>query len=94
VRWCDWLSLVLCWRRVPQVGEHVDLGRGPDGEAYQLSRGSGDTIMIEPWPFDVASFVVSVESRRLASRAFPDSAALTAALQAAPIQVRSWELAR
>lgn len=94
IRWTDWLSLILCWRRLPKPNERhsVSVGTGPDGVNYEVMRTFEGSVMLDPWPFEEARFTVSVETRLLEEKTFESDAALTAALANAPVHVRTWEL--
>lgn len=92
VRWSDWLSLVLCWRRLPEDGNAIALGEGPDSVQYEARQRDDGTVTLAPWPFEETRFTVSVEARELEQPTFADDAALLAALVDAPVQVRTWEL--
>lgn len=94
VRWTDWFSLLLGWRRVPADGSPVELGEGPDGVAYFIRQCPDATFTVDPWPFDPDSFTLTVEARHVAQPTFADSAALAAALTAAPPTPRAWEFRR
>ncbi len=92
VRWSDWFSLVLCWRRVPEDGSAISLGAGPDGQGYTMRRLDGERLTVEPWPFIEARFVVTVEARRLFHPTFEEASALKQALEGAEIQLKSWQI--
>lgn len=98
IRWTDWLSLILCWRRLPDDGQPVQVGEGPDGQHYQAMRGADKdvprhegTVTLQPWPFDEERFTVTVEARYLSQYKFDNDAALRKALEEAPIIGKSWE---
>ena len=92
VRWTDWLSLILCWRRLPADGSALSVGEGPDGVQYEARQREDGAVAVAPWPFDEPRFRVTVEARRLARPTFESDAALREALAAAPVVERSWEL--
>lgn len=91
IRWTDWLSLILCWRRLPANEQPISVGKGSDGLNYQVKRCADGTITLYPWPFESVGFTVSVETRQLEENAFADDAALAEALANAPLIVRKWE---
>ncbi|MGH2541863.1 MAG: DUF3891 family protein [Ardenticatenaceae bacterium] len=91
IRWTDWFSLVLCWRRLPEDGSPISVGEASDGIRYEMLRRSDGAVTLEPWPFGVEQFSVSVEARRLAQRTFESDEALREAIVSAPIIVRRWE---
>ena len=92
VRWTDWLSLVLCWRRLPADGSPISLGTGPDGTRYEAALRMDESVALTPWPFDEARFTVTVETRLLSQPTFADDEALQVALLDAPVQPRAWTL--
>ncbi|MBA3533107.1 MAG: DUF3891 family protein [Ardenticatenales bacterium] len=94
IRWCDWFSLVLCWRRLPEDGSSVALGEGADGLSYEMRQLSDGSVTLDPWPFNVMHFEVSVEARLLSPSRFENDRALLAALESAPTEVRSWTIAK
>jgi hypothetical protein len=94
IRWTDWLSLVLGWRRLPEDGSPISLGEASDGIRYDMLRRPDGSVTLQPWPFDEERFRVSVEVRRLSQSRFESDAALTAALAGAAVEVREWEMVR
>lgn len=92
IRWTDWFSLLLCWRRLPDDGSAVSVGSGPDGRSYMMRRREDGSVTVDPWPFDLPRFAVSVERRRLDQRTFEDDESLRRAVLAAPLSVRRWTL--
>lgn len=89
-QWCDRLSLILCKHELP-VGERaLEIGTGPDGNRYDVVQYSDDSVNVQPWPFTDTEFTVNVEACYLEQVKFEDNAALTAALQTAPIKVLEW----
>lgn len=72
VRFFDWLSLVLCWRRLPDNGSPVSLGMGPDGREYNALRTSTGAVTLDPYPFADSDFTVSVEARVIHQKNFTD----------------------
>lgn len=92
IRWTDWFSLLLCWRRLPEDGTPVSVGIGPDERRYEMRRRETGRVTLHPWPFAGPHFEVSVERRRLAQRQFDDDASLLRALRAAPVTLRRWTL--
>lgn len=91
IRWTDWLSLILCWRRLPDDGQPVQVGEGSDGQRYEVMRRAEGTVTLEPWPFDEERFTVTVEARYLSQDKFDNDEALRKALALAPIIGKSWE---
>lgn len=102
VQWTDWLSLILCWRRLPEGGKEVVVGEGVDGRRYVARRLPFDTlrvrnqgrVTVEPWPFYEAAFGVSVEARYLQQERFENHAELQAALANAPVMLKRWQVKR
>jgi hypothetical protein len=85
--WDD-LSLAICRdeRRehaVPAVPATAE-GDGGERVALTLTRGPGDTYVLDPWPFATPRVEVRAEGRRLDGPA-PDEPTLHAALDAAPV---------
>ena len=94
LRWCDWLSLLLCWRRLPDDGSPISLGVACDDEPYAMRRRDEEVVTVEPWPFGAERFELSVEARHLPWHYFDDGAALRQALDHAPIVTRRWQVVR
>ena len=92
IRWTDWLSLILCWRRLPANEQPITVGKGSDGVNYEVRASRNGRILLSPWPFEPEAFSVSVETRRLEQDVFEDDATLASALAKAPIIVRQWDL--
>ena len=105
MQWCDRLSLILCMAELPDDERRLEIGRGPDGQTYHCYRpgvGAGGElkpqpnapipVVVEPWPFEVDAFAVSVEVSCLTRLAFADDAELAAALREAEIREKTWRL--
>jgi hypothetical protein len=72
IRFFDWLSLVLCWRRLPDNGSPIALGMGPDGRDYSAHRTNTGEVTLDPYPFGDSAFTVSVEARVIHQKTFQD----------------------
>lgn len=72
IRFFDWLSLVLCWRRLPDNGSPIALGMGPDGREYVAQRTPTGEVTLNPYPFAEDAFTVTVEARVLHQKTFKD----------------------
>ncbi len=92
IRWTDWLSLILCWRRLPADEQLILVGKGSDGVEYEVKENANGAITLFPWPFEAEQFTVSVETRQLAQDTFANDVELADALANAPIIVREWEV--
>lgn len=103
MQWCDALSLILCQRQLPPAGRAIEISRGPDGRRYDavLREDSSDedssksgsaciSLTVQPWPFEQAQFIVSIEASYLDQLVFKSDAELRAALQAARIEPITW----
>lgn len=90
---CDWLSLLFC-------GDPMRSARVPD---VPLESGAGEVEVrldplrrgtITPWPFATARVRVTCEARALPEGArFADEATMRAALESAPREMLTWDLA-
>lgn len=67
---------------------------GPDGYVDIRIRYDETIANFDPWPFGVESFTVTMTGYRLAERRFADKAAYHAALAAAPLCSRTWQVER
>ncbi|SDZ80664.1 Protein of unknown function [Pedobacter hartonius] len=82
VEFCDAFSLLICQGLVQPEGRKIEIGKGPDGRVYEM-HASGDDLMIEPWPYDTDSVVLSWESRTLSQLTFKNADAFRKAVVAA-----------
>lgn len=64
LEFCDAFSLLICEEQIPPENRRLEISNGPDGEAYMLYQ-SGDSLIVEPWPFEVDTFEVSYEQREI-----------------------------
>jgi hypothetical protein len=80
VEFCDAFSLLICQGLVQPEGRKIEISRGPDSKAYEM-HASGDGLIVDPWPFDVDSFVVSWESRTVSQLSFANVAEFRAAIK-------------
>jgi hypothetical protein len=94
MQWCDRLSLILCQQQLP-VGERaLEISKGPDGKRYDVTQLPDERVSVTPWPFEENEFTVNVEVSHLNQLQFESSAALTIALQTAPIKTLEWTFAK
>jgi hypothetical protein len=95
MQWCDRLSLILCRQELPEMGRHLEISTGPDGQRHEVAQPvAGGTIGIMPWPFAVREFSVSVEACQLSQLQFKNDEELSKAISEAPIVTLRWEFAR
>jgi Protein of unknown function (DUF3891) len=84
--WCDAFSLLLCQHAIPPENRKLEISTGPDGKPYLLSRLKDNQLLVEPWPFDTASFEVHFESRTIRKIKFESSAELRAEFIKTPVE--------
>lgn len=89
--WADTLSLILCQDRLADEGR-LEIGKGPDGERYELLQQLDGSLSVSPWPYELHRFHVEVEVHHLAKRTFASEDELADALQKATVTRRRWEL--
>ncbi|TGE15310.1 DUF3891 family protein [Hymenobacter elongatus] len=95
MQWCDRLSLILCRQELPEMGRHLEISTGPDGQRYEVMRPDADgPIRITPWPFAAKQFEVSVEACLLPQLQFKDDAELSNGLREARIVTLRWEFTK
>ncbi|MEZ0540366.1 DUF3891 family protein [Fibrella arboris] len=94
VQWCDAFSLILCMNQVPPEGRRLEISIGPDKEHYYVFQRTDGTLSVDPWPYNVPAFSVQVEFNTLAQLQFASDHELYNALQQAPVQVRTWTIAK
>jgi hypothetical protein len=94
MQWCDSLSLILCRSQLPEAERTLEISKGPDGVQYHVIQQKDATIRVNPWPFELKNFTVSVEANYVNQLAFKDEAELTQALEKAVIQTKTWEICR
>ncbi len=92
IRFFDWLSLVLCWQRLPTNGSPIELGIGPDGVKYEARAAANQQVTISPYPFTDDTFDVNVEVRTVHQRSYTDPDVFKAALWEGPSTVRTWTI--
>ncbi len=99
----DTFSLILCRGEIPFGGRALEIEAGPDGTRHDVRQldgaqdvnasGSG-ALTVEPWPYAVDEFTVSVDVYPLHRLTFADDDDLAQALQGAAVQPRSWSIRR
>lgn len=92
MQWCDRLSLILCRQELPETERALEISIGPDGVRYDVIEASDGSIQVNPWPFELAQFTVSVEVSCLSQLQFQSETELATALQQAPIRTKQWLL--
>lgn len=90
MQWCDRLSLILCQHELPADERWLEISKGPDGNRYDIKELADGCLTVQPWCFENDRFTVNVEACSLSQVTFEDNAALTEALQTAPIKVLEW----
>lgn len=91
---CDRFSLILCCRELPAGERALEISTGPDGERYEVIQNGDGNVEVKPWPFDEEKLTVNVEACYLTQLKFDSNAALTEALQTAPIKRLEWTLVK
>jgi hypothetical protein len=95
MQWCDRLSLILCRQELPEMGRHLEISTGPDGQRHEVAQATvGGPIRITPWPFAAKEFSVSVEACLLSQLQFKNDEELSRAISEAPIVTVRWKFAR
>ena len=94
MQWCDRFSLILCQQQLPEDERALEISNGPDGKRYDVIQLEDGTVKVTPWPFEAKEFTVNVEASYLDQLQFDSSAALTEALQTAPIKTKTWKLVK
>ncbi len=94
MQWCDRFSLILCQQQLPEDERALEISNGPDGKRYDVIQLKDGTVKVTPWPFEAKEFTVNVEASYLDQLQFESSAALTEALQTAPIKTKTWKLVK
>lgn len=94
MQWCDRFSLILCQQQLPEDERALEISIGPDGKRYDVIQLKDGTVKVTPWPFEAKEFTVNVEASYLDQLQFDSSAALTEALQTAPIKTKTWKFVK
>lgn len=84
VEFCDAFSLLICQGLVQPEGRKIEISKGPDGRAYEM-HASGVGLIVDPWPFEIDSFVVSWESRTVSQLSFANVAEFRQAVMKAQV---------
>ena len=90
LQWCDALSLVLCMDQIPPEQRRLEVSIGPDGVSYYIQQQADGSMCMDPWPFDIPSFEVHIETFQLSQLVFKDDSELYNALQDAPVLLKEW----
>lgn len=89
--WCDRISLILCKNQIPPDEKSLEIGEGPNGISYSLLQSTDGSLDISPWPFQISSFKVAIETRLIKTVVFENDAQLHKALEKAPIKLKLWD---
>ena len=92
IEWCDAFSLLLCKGDIQPEHRIIEIGTGPDKQAYNVFQVDEGILSVEPWPFDVDRFLVSYEKRSFAKLKFKSSADFRSEFMKAPVKEAVWEL--
>lgn len=90
MRWCDRMSLILCQRKVPEAGRHLEVQVGPDGQHYSIFQLENGHLGVTPWPFNEPEITVNVEACCLSQLKFDSNDELREALKNAPRKTLTW----
>lgn len=71
LEFCDAFSLLICQNMVQPEHRKIEISTGPDGTAYEMYA-AVDGVIVEPWPFEIDSLVLTWESRSLSQLSFKD----------------------
>ncbi|MVM36208.1 DUF3891 family protein [Spirosoma sp. HMF4905] len=94
LQWCDALSLALCLKQIPPEERRLEVSKGPKGEAYYLHQRTDNSLALEPWPFELSTLEVHVETVELNQLVFKSDHQLNNAIQEAPVVVHRWTFKR
>ena len=86
MEWCDALSLLICRKLWQPEQRAVEISYGPDKTGYYLYELKENTLTLDPWPFEDASFEVRIETRMIPQVEFPNSGAFRKAFLEASVQ--------
>ena len=92
VEWCDAFSLLLCLDKVQMEQRKMEISNGPDGTVHQVWQRDDGSLCVEPWPFAVNKFEVSIESRIIEQLKFNSTDELRNALEATDPTETRWQL--
>jgi hypothetical protein len=94
MNWGDRLSLILCQRQLPDKERRLEITIGPSGERYEVFQRKDGTVGLEPYPYDEDRLTFSVNKRILTQPQFKDTAEFRKVLEATPVQMCRWTIAR
>lgn len=69
LEFCDAFSLLICQNLIPPEQRSLEISTGPDKNAYRFAE-IGGKLVVDPWPFEPASFELSYEYRLIAKLNF------------------------
>ena len=92
MEWCDAFSLLLCQHEVQPENRTIEVSQGPDKEQYKLMQNRNGSLSIDPWPFENASFTLSVELRILNQLQFKDCREFKKVFLEAKVNEKVWQL--
>lgn len=91
--WGDTFSLILCGRQLPFGGRRVEI-EPIDGTRYFTWARDEGSLGVEPWPYALDRFEVSVDAYPLTRLTFTSETELAESLAASKPEVRRWEIRR
>lgn len=94
LHWADQMSLILCQRHLPQGERALEVSKGPDGTRYDVRQRDDGTLCVTPWPFEEATFTVTVEATYLHQFDFENDEALLDALRNGEIRPLQWSFSK
>ncbi len=94
LEWCDAFSLLLCRQLIQPEKRAIEISTGADGMSYHLLEIDSGILTVDPWPFEVNTFTVSYESRKINQLKFEDSAEFRNAFKTAEVIETRWTVTR
>lgn len=91
MRWCDRLSLILCQHQIPAGGRRLEVITNYEGQRYSIWQAPSGNLQVDPWPFSLNKFSISVEACYLSQLQYDSNDALIEALQIAPRKILTWQ---
>ncbi|MET1056712.1 MAG: DUF3891 family protein [Pedobacter sp.] len=88
LQFCDAFSLLICQGLVQPEHRKIEISSGPDGTVYQMFEQDA-TLIVEPWPFEEASFELSYESRNLPALTYRSTSQFRKAIAEAEVSTHN-----
>ncbi len=92
LEWCDAISLLICQNKIQPEKRKIEVSTDANGQTYYMWEKEDHVLQIEPWPFEISSFVIRYESKTIKTLQFANSEQFTEELLNTKVDEHEFEV--